>query len=173
MNNVYQINWLLFVRFLLPIGLRRPRIQSILGALLTPITYLHQNFLTFRAESLYKVRHNSQIVYLENVLNDVFDPLLRRIVIQNAVFKNPIYFYEPEENKEVFFYEPEDNQPVYFREPNEFVGDGVDFFVFVPPDLQPSNGQLQLNLLTRMNGLINYYKLYSKNYSIVWQLVNV
>lgn len=173
MSNFYQFDWNILLKLLLPKALVKIKLMSFLTALVLPLRVLHLEFLRFRAASLYKMKFNSQIVYLENVLNDVFDPLLRRIVIQNAVFKNPIYFYEPEENKEVFFYEPEDNQPVYFREPNEFVGDGVDFFVFVPPDLQPSNGQQQLNLLTRMNGLINYYKLYSKNYSIVWQLVNV
>jgi hypothetical protein len=173
MSNFYQINWYVLLRLLLNNRWRKPRLLDFLKGSFVVLSQLYTLFLSFRTESLYKVRHNSQIVYLENVLNDVFDPILRRIVIQNAVFKNPIYFYEPEENKEVFFYEPEDNQPVYFREPNEFVGDGVDFFVFVPPDLQPTNAQQEQNLLTRMNGLINYYKLYSKNYSIVWQLVNV
>lgn len=173
MSNFYQFDWNILLKLLLPKRLVKLKILSFLTALVSPLRLLHLEFLRFRAHSLYKIKFNSQIVYLENVLNDVFDPILRRIVIQNAVFKNPIYFYEPEENKEVFFYEPEDNQPVYFREPNEFVGDGVDFFVFVPPDLQPSNPQQEQNLLTRMNGLINYYKLYSKNYSIVWQLVNV
>lgn len=139
--------------------------MAFLMVLIKPVQQLHETFKSFRIESLYKVRHNSQIAYLENVLNDTYDSQLRRIRIANAVFKTPVYFYEPEENREVFFYEPVDNQPVYFHNSDEFVGDGFDFYVFVPPDLEP------LILLTQMKGLINYYKLYSKNYNIIWELI--
>jgi hypothetical protein len=170
MNNVFNINWSDFIRLLLPIALRQPRLQAWLRVLINPIETLHASFRTFRDESLYKLRHNSQIAYLENVLNDAFDNQLRRIRIANAVFKTPVYFYEPEENKEVFFYEPEDNQPVYFYEADDFAGDGFDFYVYVPPDIRPLAGSNEeTNLVVRMQGLINYYKLYAKNYQIIWQ----
>ena len=117
--------------------------------------------------------HNSQIPYMEGAMNDNFDNALRRIRIVNVTFKEPIYFYEPEENKEVFHYEPEDNLPVYYREENEFIGDGVDFIVMVPPDLRPLTEPAELSLLTQMKGQLEYYKLYSKNYQIKWELANI
>ena len=165
MNNIYNIQWLTFVRLSLPIALRQSRLMAFLMVLIKPVQQLHETFKSFRIESLYKVRHNSQIAYLENVLNDAYDSQLRRIRIANAVFKTPLFFYEPEENKEVYFYQPEDNKPVYFHEGDEFEGEGFDFNVNVPPELESSI------LLTQMKGLINYYKLYSKNYLIIWEAI--
>lgn len=169
-SNVYNINWATLGWNFLPVALRRPLLFGFVRSLLRPVELLHGEFLTFRTESLYKVRHNSQIVYMEAVLNDAFDPELRRIRIANAVFKTPVYFYEPEENREVWFYEPADNNPVYFNEQNEFAGDGVDFSVLVPPALQPGTEPAELAMLTKMRGLVDNYKLYSKNYNILWQL---
>lgn len=169
-NNVYNINWNSFAANLLPISLRLPEPLAFVAVLLQPIVQAHNVLLAFRADSLYKVRHNSQKCYMQAMLNDAFDPELRRIRIANTVFKTAVYFYEPEENREVFFYEPADNKPVYFNEPSEFVGEGVDFSVLVPPDLQPGTEQAETAMLTKMRGLIDYYKLYSKNYNILWQL---
>ncbi len=164
MNNVYQISWITFIDDLLLISLRKAFVRAWLGALITPIKELHEQFLNYRDYSLYRVRHNSQIVYMEAVLNDYFDQFERRIRIQNVEFKDPVYFYEPEENREVWFYEPEDNKPVYFYESDDLAGDGVDFVVCVPPALKPLTRSATEALLTRMKGQIDYYKLYSKNY---------
>lgn len=168
MNNVYQISWVRFIDDLLLISLRKAVIKSWLRALINPIIELHSQFLIYRDNCLYRVRHNSQIAYMEAVLNDRFDNHFRRIRIQNVVFKEPVYFYEPLENKEVWFYEPEDNKPVYFYESDDLVGDGVDFVVLVPPSLKPITQAAENELLTRMRGQIDYYKLYSKNYTILW-----
>lgn len=171
--NVHFINWDNLVDDLLMISLRKPFTRAWIKCLMAPIKFLHADFIAFRKLCLYRINHNSQICYMEAVLNDSFDPNQRRIRIQNVLFKEPIYFYEPEENREVFFYEPEDGKPVYFREDYEFIGDGLDFVVMVPPDLRPANPDAETALLTRMKGEIDYYKLYSKNYAIIWVLANI
>lgn len=171
--NVYQIQWPVLIKRLLIIVLRKPTIEAFLKALTAHSTALHTEFKEFRLNCLYRINHNSQICYMEAVLNDYFDSNLRRIRIVNVTFKEPIYFYEPEENREVFHYEPEDNKSVYYRDDDEFTGDGVDFVVMVPPDLQPVTESAEIALKTRMSGQIDYYKLYSKNYKIVWELANI
>ena len=129
------------------------------------VVYYNQ-ILHFRAESLYKLNHNSQIIYLEKVLNDAFDAETRKIYINNAQINEPVWFYEIADNKPVFFYEIADNKPVYFREESELVGDGIDFTVFVPIQLKPLQTQQLDDFLNQMRALIDYYKLYSKNYQI-------
>lgn len=171
--NIFNINWNLFSDNLLPLGLRNLQFREWIRSLLRPIKQLHLNFLNYRDHCLYRIKHNSQISYMEAVLNDLFDSGDRRIRIVNTVFKEPIYFYEPEEQREVFHYEPDDNRPVYYREPDDFAGEGVDFIVCVPPDLRPATTSAERALLTRMSGQIEYYKLYSKNYKIVWVQVNI
>lgn len=165
---VYIINWSTFVSDYLIIAFRVRSIKAWCSAIISPIKQLHTDFLTYREEALYRVRHNSQIASMEDALNDKFDQRLRRIRIINSEFKAGLYFYEPEEKREVFFYEPEENRPVYFSEPDSFDGDGVDFIVAVPDDLKPLNEPEEKALLTLMTGLVDYYKLYSKNYKIIW-----
>lgn len=168
MNNVYNINWRKFIIENLEVDLRRVKTVKWLEVLFKPIIWLHIEFLAFRTQALYKVNHNSQICYLQAVLNDSFDNIQRRIIIRNATLREPLWFYEPEENKPVVFYEPEDNKPVYFREESEFIGDGADFLVLVPIDLKPTNTQEENALLIKMKAQIDYYKLFVKNYIILW-----
>ena len=168
MDNVYNINWRKFIIENLEVDLRRVKTVKWLEVLFKPIIWLHIEFLAFRTQALYKVNHNSQICYLQAVLNDSFDNVQRRIIIRNAILKQPVWFYEPEEQKEVWFYEPEANKPVYFYEESEFLGDGADFLVLVPIDLKPSNATEEIAFKIKMEGLIDYYKLYVKNYLIIW-----
>ncbi len=168
MDNVYNINWRKFIIENLEVDLRRVKTVKWLEVLFKPIIWLHIEFLAFRTQALYKVNHNSQICYLQAVLNDSFDNVQRRIIIRNAILKQPVWFYEPEEQKEVWFYEPEANKPVYFYEESEFLGDGADFLVLVPIDLKPTNTQEENALLIKMKAQIDYYKLFVKNYIILW-----
>lgn len=168
MENVYNNDWNHFVISNLPFEERKPKTIKWLNVILKPIVRLHIEFLAFRNQALYKVNHNSQICYLQAVLNDSFDNVQRRIIIRNAILKQPVWFYEPEEQKEVWFYEPEANKPVYFYEESEFLGDGADFLVLVPIDLKPSNATEEIAFKIKMEGLIDYYKLYVKNYLIIW-----
>ena len=168
MENVYNNDWNHFVISNLPFEERKPKTIKWLNVILKPIVRLHIEFLAFRNQALYKVNHNSQICYLQAVLNDNFDSIQRRIIIRNAILREPLWFYEPEENKPVWFYEESDNKPVYFREESEFIGDGADFLVLVPIDLKPTNTQELNALIIKMEGQLNYYKLYVKNYIILW-----
>lgn len=169
-SNVYAIHFGRLAYNFLLVRLRKPAVFAFVKAALKPLEQTHSSFLSFRDDSLYKVRHTSQKVYIEAVLNDIFDPMQRRIRIANTEFKQAVYFYEPEERREVFFYEPDENKPVYFYDSSDLAGAGVDFTVLVPPDLQPGTTEAENAMLTRMRGLVDYYKLYSKNYNIVWQL---
>lgn len=171
--NIYNVSWNVIADEFPLMALRKPLVRIFTRALVLPFQMLHIDFLNYREKSLYRIGHNSQICYMEAVLNDLFDNSLRRIRIVNVAFKEPIYFYEPEENRDVLFYEPGDDRPVFFREPEDFAGEGVDFVVCVPPVLQPGSEAAELAYLTRMGAQIEFYKLYSKNYKIVWEQVDI
>ena len=165
-KGTFNIEFKILVELLMPTFLRKRNHVKWLRVLVKPIATLKNQFLDFRAESLYKLNHNSQIIYLEKVLNDAFDAETRKIYINNAQINEPVWFYEIADNKPVFFYEIADNKPVYFREESELVGDGIDFTVFVPIQLKPLQTQQLDDFLNQMRALIDYYKLYSKNYQI-------
>ncbi|MEG3973471.1 hypothetical protein QT970_02480, partial [Microcoleus sp. herbarium8] len=78
MSEVYSINWAKFIISNLPYHERKPKTIKWLNVVLKPIVRLHIAFLAFRNQALYKVNHNSQICYLQAVLNDSFDNTQRR-----------------------------------------------------------------------------------------------
>lgn len=146
---------------------RRPKYLGFVVALIRPIATAYASFLVWRSGCNYRLSHNGQVCYLQAALNDSFDPELRRIFIRNAVIQEPLWSYEPEDMKPIYTYEIEDDYPVYIRDESEFFGGGNDFTVWVPITLHPVESELQ-NLTTRMRGLIDYYKLYCKNYNILF-----
>lgn len=168
MSNYYHINWLRLIKNLLPICLRKNFIVKWLRILVSPIVWLYELFKAYRLKCLYEAQHNCQIIYLEAILNDAFDSVQRRIRIKNAVFKQPIFFYDPLDERDVYFYSPANDQPVWLYYPEQFEGDGCDFYVFIPPDVE-LNESLRPALEIQISGLIDFYKLYSKNYRILWE----
>jgi hypothetical protein len=168
MSAFYTIDWSQFIIDNLPIEQQKPIIIRWLNLVFKPIVRLHKEFLGFRSESLYKVNHNSQICYLQAVLNDSFDKRARRIRISNAKLKEPLWFYEPLEDKPVYFREDADEKPVYFREETDFLG-GWDFLVVLPILLKPSDVNAENDLIIRIKAQINYYKLFVKEPKIIFE----
>jgi len=107
---------------------------------------------------LYQANHNSQVFSMENVFNDAFDNVSRRIVITDGLGLQRIYLYTREEGHQytVFL-----NPQIYLWNNTDYSDTGVDFIVWVPPAITMSATQL-INLAS----LVNRYKLASKRYVI-------
>lgn len=168
-DNVYIINFKRLIKYLDATFLRKAKYVGYMLAAAAPLKSLYNVFLGFKDDAIYKVSHNSQICYMQKVLNDSFDDDLRRIVIKNAIIFEPSWFYHPEDNKPLFFYNEADNLPVYFYNPQDFLGDGVDFTVIVPLAIKPITPAEVITFETKMRAQIDYYKLYSKNYIIKYE----
>ncbi|HEY4543614.1 MAG TPA: hypothetical protein VIG40_03125 [Tissierellaceae bacterium] len=97
--------------------------------------------------------YNSQVVYMQKMLNDYFDPYLRRIRIENNSMDDRVLFYTEPRNKPVIF-----DTKRFFSEKWQR---NYDFLVIIPKDVILSEKEK-----TQMHNLIEYYKLYSKNYEI-------
>ena len=69
---------------LLPTFWRRPLFGAFAFALVTPVSHLHMRFIQYRQRTGYRLRHNGQVCYLRAVLNDEFDPELRRITLSDS-----------------------------------------------------------------------------------------
>ncbi|MDC9722352.1 MAG: hypothetical protein PSN34_06215 [Urechidicola sp.] len=167
-SNIYNINWRRLSIWLLPIALRTTKMVAWLQVLLQPLKESWQSFTLFRINIEYKVRHTSQVCYLQGALNDSFDNTLRRIVIKNGLFLAPVYIYTPLEDKPVWLYPEADNKPVWLYSPEDLTNNDTDFIVCVPIELKPSNTVALNAYISRMKSLLNYYKLASKTYRIEW-----
>ncbi|SNR16547.1 conserved protein of unknown function [Tenacibaculum jejuense] len=155
---IYDTDFYKQISLLLPTFKRKSKIINFLKSLIKPLTELYQVFKRYRTETLYKINHNGQVVYLQKVLNDRFDKTQRRIFISDGLFNNPTYVYPHEDQKDIYL----NTQYIFNQTELEFKD--VDFVVVLPSDISVSDEED-----IRMRSLINYYKLASKTYKITTQ----
>lgn len=144
---MYNVNWKRFVRFLTPNFMRQLRQIAWLEVLVSQVKSLHIGFLLFREEIIYKLRFNSQIIYLEKRLNDKWDNTNRGIYIENTADIDRNYLYNKIELRpKTFLHNKYDPNRTYI------IGDWVVYKRRVykavdviplnwPPDLNPSEWQ--------------------------------
>jgi len=152
--NTYKINLSRLVVLMLPVSLRTSTFIAFLFSFVVSIQRLYVAFMNYRKDVAYRMNHNSQVCYLQAVLNDNFDFIQRRIYITDAEF----------EAWSKFLWKEEFDRPImlgtYMLQSDRFIGvDGMDFIVHVPYALN-----LDRDEYARMHSLLRYYKLASKRY---------
>jgi hypothetical protein len=89
----YNINWNKIIEESIPSFLHSLfRIQWII-ALIKPFKMINSEFAQARIDYVYKVRFNSEIQYLEKILNDRFDPTGNGIYISDGTTISASYKY--------------------------------------------------------------------------------
>jgi len=149
----YKLNVEILAVLLLPTFLRRPKRIALVKSLVRPLVDLHENWLTFRENNLYKLEHTSQVCYFRKVLNDELDPIDRRIYIGDGLDFERDYIYTSSEQKPVYL------GAKYIKRQFDFVDNAFDFTVFVPAGLYETNRY-------KLEYLIDYYKQATKRYRI-------
>lgn len=150
--------------------LRKKVLTDWLIALIKPLEEVNFNFNKFRKTSNYKVTHNGQVFSLQAVLNDSYDKILRRIKIVDSLIFEPLYIYPELDSKPVYVYDEADQ---YGATPYVYDGTStaeaeVDFLVLIPKEYKPASEADRTTLEIQIKSLINYYKLASKRYLILW-----
>ena len=69
---------------LLPVCLRKPVMTSLLRSLMQGIVIAYMEFLSWKEERDYEIKHNGQVCHLRGMLNDAFDPIQRKITITDT-----------------------------------------------------------------------------------------
>lgn len=154
--NIYTIDWQRLVRWLLPVRLRQSRMVAWLAALTSPIKHLHDALLKYREDRLYFLHHTSQVVYMEAVLNDVFDDTARGIYIIDGAVYDPLWVYVTPELKPLYVRMASENTPQWLYTELETVVGQADFIVRVPSAVVFD--------VPRMKALIDLYRLPGKSY---------
>jgi len=156
---LFDVDYNALVKLLIPTQLRNAKMVSWLTVLINPVQYVYNAFMEQRYDNLYILNHSSQVVYLQAVLNDMFDNTLKRIRVTDPVYKDPLYIYREAGGKPVYIYRNSENLPQYLYTDAETVA-GYDFIVQVPAIVTYDP--------VYMKALIDRFRLPSKyNYSIV------
>lgn len=78
---MFNINHYLFIQQILPPILRKLLMVEFIHAGTKPLREVWFAFLQFRTSTTYKLQFNGQVMYLEQILNETFDPINQDIYI--------------------------------------------------------------------------------------------
>jgi hypothetical protein len=151
---------------LLPVRLRKANMKAWTRCLVVPVKWLYNLFMASRTENLYFLAHNSQVVYLEGVLNDVFDPVSRGIYIEDGLYEDALFTYLDTESQPQWLGLVSEAGSTTYPVPQvlytsaETATLGNAFVVNVPVAIVFD--------LNRMNALIDKYRIAGKN---IYQVV--
>lgn len=157
----YNIDWLYIIRILVPPVYRTTNHLDWLQALLKPVRSLYSAFLTYKSDKMYFASIRFQKIYMEKMLNDLYDNDNRRIYIEDATRLTAVYVankalgYPP-----VYVHNSSvTHDPLWVYSKSSYVAQ-LDFVVKVPVSIYSD-----LNL-DQMKAYINDYKFAGKRYEI-------
>jgi len=156
---VFNINFRKLAIERLPTKMRNSFWIAFVLVLIKPLEALYNEFLRARKQNLIRLNTTSQKFSMQKRLNDVFDPLERRIEIVKAVLFDEKYLYteaEDDQYKTKTKWLFGDENPIYLYTEAELYSD-FDFIVKIP-----NSGINELQLKAE----IEYYMLQSKQYKI-------
>ena len=154
---MFNVNFKKMAVWLTPQFLRQSKYLLLLQAFTWPLRQKYDSLIMFMNAQLYRLAHNSQVCYLEAMLNDKFDFTQRRIYITDFDGKKRIYFWPDADERDVNF-----GVDVYFWPDSDYADSGIDFTIHLPTDVVTTNAKM-----IYLNSLMATYKLPSKNYNIV------
>jgi hypothetical protein len=159
--SLFDIDPIALMRQSVPAQLRKNRLMALIEVLAVPFVFLFNLFKARRAETLYRLAHNSQVCRMEAVLNDQFDHLFRRIRIVDAPEIDGLFLFRRDEQKPLFVYRKNEPAHAYMYRRQETSTDGGPGFIVKVPAAVAYDPAL-------MRALINEYRLASKNnYKII------
>jgi hypothetical protein len=149
-----NINFKRLLILLIPTFLRKEVLKCYLNAISIVFQHNKNELDIFFKELNYHIRVTPQVFSLQKMLNDKFDPILRRILIDVPEAKPTFYFYDNENVSMRYF----SNSEFFYRK----TGFDYDFYVFVPLELADIDTE---NMIIE---LLNRYKLISKTFKIIY-----
>lgn len=161
-----KLNIIGVVKSLIPTKIRNQKQVSWLESLLQPLQSINFQFHLYGKKTRYDLSFNGQVVYLEHVLNDAYDTVLRRIYIKDStlIAFNNFHIYYIAENQpttEYVYFDSENVAEPYILAEADVI-DYVEFEVWIPQNI------LTNLTIPYINSLINKYKIAGKRYKLIF-----
>lgn len=145
----------------LPVGWSKPRILAFLKAILKPVQLLEDNFVALVSKSRREANFTGQVIYLEHLLNDKFDPTQRRIYIDDGQENIlPPFVFNKIEDRPNYLYNKSENKPKFYLYNKSEFFTSADFVVFVPSSILTASLQIEIERQ------VNYYKQAGKIFEV-------
>lgn len=134
--SIFNVNFSRLIRWGVPTRLRKPKHLAWLRTLMSPLIRVYGFFRINRDRNLYRLRHGHSVAHLRALINDRYDPAMRRITVTDAPLDyQPTMVYKTIENQPVYLYQPAENSPKFLWTDEEVNFGGIDFVVNVPVSL--------------------------------------
>lgn len=154
-----QINWNRFIVNLLPKALRTATAYGFIRALFAPVIDLFNRLRDYNEAVQYKLAHTSQVWSIQALLNDAFDPDLRRIRIDDAGGLEPIALGTDADGDQII---PlmDDTDPFALNSDSAYTGGLWNAVVVLPHALSESE-------MYRLRAVIDEYRLAGVRYDVI------
>lgn len=164
-DRTYNVNMRRLALLTLPTWLRRPMAGALIYAGVSPLGRLLQTLRAYRSTTRYRLCHNGQVCKLRGLLNDEFDPELRRITIEDGDGLDSgeaSIIWQRAAERWVMVTRRGSGSVSIHR--NGFSGtSGYDFWVSVPAELMNDKTE------NRLRAIVNMYKLAGKRFAISYK----
>lgn len=151
--NWAQINFNRLIQMFLPINLRQPNQTAFLNSLIKPLNILY-------ADTLYKMQHTCQVMYLEKMLNEYFSVV--GYDSQNHEATKVIFIDDAPKPPTKYIYLSQEIPPKdYLYLGKQYLTgetDHLDFIIHIPSSF--------VFVEDILKAIIDYYKLAGKKYKI-------
>jgi hypothetical protein len=101
-NKIYDIDHNKLVTWITPGKIQKPRFLNLLKSLVYPVISLYLSFRRYRTAKQYQLKITPQVCYLEMMLNDRYDYVLRRIRIVDSIDRPALSIFTKDELKPVY-----------------------------------------------------------------------
>lgn len=163
---MFNVNLTILANWLLPPFLRQNRLKGFLKAFNKHLQTLYNELNAYRARKSYEMSINGQVMWIERMLNDYYDNLLRRIYIIDVNNDTTTYLYNKAENiTPPYIYNKVENAPKTYIQLSVDASNYA-FRVQVPYALYVQLIANNEALLNQMKANINKYKVFGVNYVI-------
>lgn len=161
-----MINIAQYIRQLLPSSFfEAAMVKSYLRVVLSPLDYLSNLFSQFKDNVSYKLSKNSQICYLESVLNDALDNSQRRIFITDAESVDMLIAYEYQDVRKIIVCEDISEFANYevIAYQSQVIGNNLNKFIINLP-----NESQIITRETELRALTNRFRFAGKSFYIIY-----
>lgn len=132
----YGVNLLQLAIKLVAVKIRKDRFVEWIGALVQPIQTLNVQLVALVQDIRYRLLFTGQVVYLEHILNDIFDAGDRLIYIDDpALYVEENYIFNHPEDTLIIHNKVEAQPSIFLFNADEYNALNVDFIVFLPDSI--------------------------------------
>ena len=167
---MYSIDFNKLVTQNCPSVLLKDKFLSVIFAFINPIKVLYNDLVTYQTEVAEKLSYNSQIIYLNKILNDKFKTLdiVNDIYVDDVANIEYVKILNKAEGLPyiTIYNKAEDEDETTFKNKAEY-NSIVDFNIMVPTAIYTLLTANSNALLNKMKATVNFYKLAGKRYNIV------